>query len=501
MRGRFYGVIVLLGIALFICGTIPTSAGKTSHSAAVAVQKGKAKSKKKRRRVPPGPRLYSGVPLTILTQHVETVAPGITYTEETISRNHWRVGIIHADLTSPDSLHVELLKAKDSSLATERVEELVHRIDSITKENVVVAVNANYWRGGTHDVVGGAAHYGELINFDNAKTWSRLFIFKDGSFEIAPESLSVIVYPKNLPPFQVAHANLRFSDSTIVLYNHYFGADVPPLEPNPLVNVVSVVSDSAYKIGELVQNTKPPTDTSARRYNYKQDTSELFYETDEDLLPLPDSLVQTPRSEKRTLKCAFVYLDSPYINASIHCRIIATKDHMIGIPPRGGVLTFPRNDSTMFSNLHIGDSLAIVCAVSPPMAKPVDEMLMGGPRLLRDGKVSVETDQENFHKKSFINGSHARTAIGISSDQKEVILVVVDRPAGTRKSGRPGIGLRDLARILQREGAYDAMNFDGGSSTTLVVNGRTVFPDTGVEFSRHVASALCIISPKKHSQK
>jgi len=456
----------------------------------------KKKGKYKRRRRPVGPRLYSGVPLKIYSKKTVVISPGVQYTEEIVSRNRWRVGIIHADLTA-DSLHIELCKSKESASGMERVEELARRIDSTTGESVIAAVNANYWRAGTKDVLGGAVHDGEIIGFDNVKQWSRFLVFRDGTFGVEPESLSISVIPKNIPPFIVSKVNLRLSDSTITLYNHYYGASVPL--PDTVTKPVTI--DSLYNIASIIQHAHNPNAQSENkdtaRIHYAQDTTELFYETDEDLIPLPDSLVQKPRSEQYTLKCAFIYIDSPFVNSTLRCRITGTSIHAMPIPLRGGVFTFPRADSVSFRALRIGDTISIECITTPLTSQPVKEMLMAGPRLVRSGKVSVETDQENFHKKSFINGSHARTAIGISEDQHEVVLVTVDRPMGTRKLGRPGIGLRDLARILVNESVFDAMNFDGGSSTTLVINKETVFPDTGVEFSRHVASSLCIVRSKK----
>ncbi|HET7153519.1 MAG TPA: phosphodiester glycosidase family protein [Candidatus Kapabacteria bacterium] len=479
-------LLILSGGILFVAPPFQGHTVARTRSAAHSKNKSRSKKKRYRRRRPVGPRLYSGVPLTIISKRTKEISPGVTYTEETVSRNHWRVGIIHADL-SADSMWVELRKSKEEAAGMERVEELARRIDSATNERVVAAVNANYWRGGTEDVIGAAVHDGEIVSFDNIKPWSRLQIFNDGTFAITPDSLSVIALVKNYPPFFISRANMRVHDSAVVLYNHYYGTSLPPPPPDTS-GKKNIPTDSLH-------NLQSPKDVAMM--NYARDTSELFYETDEDIMP--DSLCIIPRSEQYTLKCAFTYIDTPSINATLRCRVVGMSTHTISIPAHGGVLSFPRSDSAMYHHFHSGDTISLECVTSPVTAKPIKEMLMAGPRLVRGGRVSVETDEENFHRKSFIAGSHARTAIGISEDQKEVILLTVDRPFGNRKVGRPGIGLRDLARILVSEGAYDAMNFDGGSSTSLVVNGKTEFPDTGLDFSRHVASAICIMKPKDAS--
>jgi len=57
-----------------------------------------------------------------------------------------------------------------------------------------------------------------------------------------------------------------------------------------------------------------------------------------------------------------------------------------------------------------------------------------------------------------------RTAAGISADGTTVYLVVVDG----RSSSSVGATLKSLAQIMTAVGSHDAVNFDGGGSTTLV---------------------------------
>lgn len=444
--------------------------GATLHAKHSVVKNGKGAHKKKhRRRRPVGPRLYSGVPLKILSGKTTTIATGVTYTLQTVSqKNQWRVGIVHAKLT--EGYRVGLFKARDRAVGFERVEELVHHLDSAQGAVSVAAVNANYWRAGVGTAIGAAICGGEVVSFDNIKTWTRLEISRAGTFRIAPDSLAGWVTTAHGEQLFFKGANCRTADSGIVFYNHFFGPTLPPF-------------DTANAADSL-------------RARLMQDSAELFYETDEDIITLPDSLVLKPHSEEHTLKCMAIAIDTPRINAPWRCHITAMTQKLVPILHNGIALSFPRADSLQYRKLRTGDTITVQFQAGDGEGGDIESMLMAGPRLVRNGKVSVETAEENFHRKSFIAGGHARTAIGINDDQDEVFLVVVDRPAGTRKSGRPGIGLSDLARIMVSAGVYDGMNFDGGSSTTLVVNGQTVFPDTGVEFSRHVASAIAIVRKK-----
>jgi exopolysaccharide biosynthesis protein len=89
-------------------------------------------------------------------------------------------------------------------------------------------------------------------------------------------------------------------------------------------------------------------------------------------------------------------------------------------------------------------------------------VMVSGPVLLTDGKPA------ELSNASFNTLSHPRSAIGITSENK-LLLVAVD---GRSESGS-GMSLFSLGTLLQILGARDAMNLDGGGSTTLYVEGQT----------------------------
>jgi len=85
-------------------------------------------------------------------------------------------------------------------------------------------------------------------------------------------------------------------------------------------------------------------------------------------------------------------------------------------------------------------------------------------------------------------GRNPRTAVGVTATGK-VLLVVVD---GRQARWSVGATLHELAGIMRRLGAVDALNLDGGGSSTMVVRGKVVNrPSDGNE--RSIASALLIL--------
>ena len=79
--------------------------------------------------------------------------------------------------------------------------------------------------------------------------------------------------------------------------------------------------------------------------------------------------------------------------------------------------------------------------------------ITGNALLLKKRQLLVSDDGE----------MHPRTAVGVDRDDKELIILVVD---GRQEFSR-GYTMVELGRMLLRLGAEDAINFDGGGSTTL----------------------------------
>lgn len=84
----------------------------------------------------------------------------------------------------------------------------------------------------------------------------------------------------------------------------------------------------------------------------------------------------------------------------------------------------------------------------------------GGSWLLKDGAKTAA----NIN----IPGNQPRTALGITKDKKQLIMLTIDG----RNSVFSGVTMPVLADIMKSFGAHDAMNLDGGGSTTMAVKSR-----------------------------
>lgn len=121
-----------------------------------------------------------------------------------------------------------------------------------------------------------------------------------------------------------------------------------------------------------------------------------------------------------------------------------------------------------------------------PIWKDVEQAVGGGPRLVVNGQIQIDGDAEDIPLKDFVIKRHPRTAVGATKDGA-LLLVTVDG----RQAFSDGMSLAEMAALMIRLGAENAMNLDGGGSSTMVVQGSVVnAPSDGRE--RAVANGLLV---------
>lgn len=131
----------------------------------------------------------------------------------------------------------------------------------------------------------------------------------------------------------------------------------------------------------------------------------------------------------------------------------------------------------------VGDTLIIAFSLSP-ITTLIHQAVGGIPRIVRDGEVAVEWKQNSFNLER-----HPRTTVGYSQDQTKLFIVTVD---GRQPGHSDGMRLEELANFMLKVGAYQALNLDGGGSTTMVIFGKVVNRPSDVTGEREVGNALVI---------
>ena len=110
-----------------------------------------------------------------------------------------------------------------------------------------------------------------------------------------------------------------------------------------------------------------------------------------------------------------------------------------------------------------------------------------GPRLLRQGRVTLTAVVERF-VPSFFAQRAPRTLAGVGAGGR-LLLVTVD---GRRPSWSAGLTLLEAARTMRALGAREAVNLDGGGSTTMAIRGKLVNRPSDPGGERPVGDALLV---------
>ena len=173
-----------------------------------------------------------------------------------------------------------------------------------------------------------------------------------------------------------------------------------------------------------------------------------------------------------------------------------SRDGNNAIPRDGAILWInARLKDPGVSQLTAGASGTLTLSFSPPEWNQVQHAIGGRLRLLKNGEINQTIAEMHYAEKRHtpgkrtpvLNLSHEpRTALAYNADK--LFLVVAD---GRQPQYSTGLTLYELASILIELGATEAINLDGGSSSTFVVNDTVVNKPSGQQ-ERDVLNAVFI---------
>ncbi|ACK66078.1 conserved hypothetical protein [Rippkaea orientalis PCC 8801] len=136
------------------------------------------------------------------------------------------------------------------------------------------------------------------------------------------------------------------------------------------------------------------------------------------------------------------------------------------IPSNGYLLTIRKN-AVAASALAVGTGVTLESNTIPSDFSQYPHILGAGPLLVNNNRIVVNAALEQF-SKGFQQQMASRSAIGMTN-QGTMMLVAVHNRVGGR-----GATLGEMAQIMQQLGAVDALNLDGGSSTSLALGGQLI---------------------------
>jgi hypothetical protein len=385
--------------------------------------------------------VFAILPATLNAQAVDTatreVVPGVTHRRTVDARGPFIINVLRVDLKRSD-IEVRHARARDQLKGREKTSEMARRAstDSVT---VIAALNADFF-----DLRTGENENNQVI----AREWWKGVKVTDSPYD---------TYDNAHIQFALDTARRPFMDR--------FLFDGRAWARNVMTPIITLNSNPAGN----------PEGTAFYTSRYGATTPR---DTTRQTAEAPLVAVGRRADTLLFLRQGTVALTSGS-----------------AIPPNGAVLSAYGTGlrRTEVQAMAEGDTIKVLLGTMPRLSTPAALIIGGWPRILRDGEV-VTADAPIVEGTISRNAEvrHPRTAVGFSRDSTTLFLVTVDG----RSERSVGMTLTELATFMRDLGASNAMNFDGGGSTTMVVNGAIVNSPADAAGEREVGNALLIV--KRH---
>ena len=395
---------------------------------------------------------------------VDTVAPGLTYRCMLDRRGPWLLHVVTLDLRNPGYV-LDGARALGAFFGREKVSAMASRLAE-KGEAPLVGINADFFDLRTGEVENNHVVLGEWVkgvvvtdsphdDFDNAHT--QFAVDERGRPLIGRFELHglVISASRNEPLLGINHRPARRAG--LVLFTPWYGTATPRDTSTRLPPVARDSTGAPRSIPELRADsarrlaaaaTRDAREVVLRRLGRREDT--LLYRVES-------------RSELTGGGTA--------------------------IPSYGAVLSATGHAREMVDELIRTRGVVKVVARLGTWSTPPRAVVGGWPRVVTGGvNVGVVADSLEGTMPRFSSARHPRSAIAISGDSSQLMLVVVDG----RRPWSVGMSLSELADALIALGARDAMDLDGGGSSTLWIRGAVVNYPSDAAGERAVGNALFV---------
>ncbi|HJP84929.1 MAG TPA: phosphodiester glycosidase family protein [Gemmatimonadaceae bacterium] len=364
------------------------------------------------------------------------LAGGVTYAQFTDPRGPWIINVVRVDLRRPN-VEIRAARAMDQLKGRERVSEMVRRVDA-TGVRVLAAVNADFFNLETGE--------NENEQVIDGEWWKGLKV-TDSPYD---------TYDNAHIQFGIDAARRPVMDRFIL--------DGKAWDRGVMTPIITLNSSPSGKLEGTALYTS--------RYG-----------------------AATPRdTTRRTVEAAMVAAGKRGDTLIFVRRGAVATSSGSPIPEGGAVLAAYGSGKRAeeVQAMSDNDTVKVLLATLPRIPHgQTPTMLIGGwPRILRDGE-NVAGDAATLEGTLSRNAEarHPRTAIGFSRDSSTLMIFTVDG----RSENSGGMTLVEMAKVMRELGAWQAMNFDGGGSTTMVVDGKVVNHPSDKEGERAVGNALLVV--------
>lgn len=420
--------------------------------------------------VPEAAAAETGLTLAVLQsgsqKTVDTTVAGITRTTYTGGAGPWNVNVMVID---PDKAPLTLKGTFGTGLATSQTTSAMLQGVSVNAlRQPRVGVNGSFFDGNINnpasnsndgDVSGILVRGGKLLSEASRGKGTNpvgsSLVLQHGRAYITELSTTMTVKPKNS-----AIAPRKLDGINRVPGRNAHCEGVTPNDPDEVI-VDSVCLDSSEIISFTPEYAAPTPSTAF---------SVAANDPDVPGAPVQDAIstdegIELILDARNTVSACYDSAPAP----SSTCQ----KGNRGGrtVPPNGRILQGIGQDAAWLrTNAPAGTELELPETVTDTRfgdtiaLDPSMYVTAGGDLLLRDGAITYTQPATNSDGSAYTPDAAPRTAVG-TDGYGRTVLVTVD---GRRTTISKGATRREMATLLKDLGVIDALNMDGGGSTTLV---------------------------------
>jgi hypothetical protein len=387
--------------------------------------------------------ILCGLCVSISGQDWKTVHKGVEYAqvEHKLGNEPLKINLLRLDLTK---VRLDVHHAFDKAIGLETTSAIA------TRHRAVAAINAGFFRLDKSAFAGDAAGLlmidGQLLSESSNDRVGLVISNSRKRTEVGFghfSSTSFIGVQNVFGSIEIDGINRERKASEVVLYTPEFGG------PGPSETAAQLILSGCKRLKNYELRT-----VACRRYE----------------------LLRQRSSDPVTPKGYNIY------NISVTQESLEKLKQMITSSGRSNPIVFLR------FKLHenSGDKISIL------MTDEENDITNGVPQLIKNAKIDITWQQEKA-SKAFVENRHPRTAIAKLKDGKFLMITVDGRQPGVSV----GMTLQELADYLFSFGAVDAMNLDGGGSTTMFLDGKVVNTPSDKEGERKVSDAIVVTLRRK----
>lgn len=328
-----------------------------------------------------------------------------------------------------------------------------------THDNSLISINASFFQGGTHLPVGATILNKEIVQLKKYKQWSSV-IFTDNNVYFKELELGAkLEFSSN--EIEIDRFNYRSDSNQFVAYNSYYSNQFPIIEIGNIDSLyINFLKENSLNTLAGDETEAPISFTEFKElykstYSFDSVNSYFYFKA----IPLEPS------------------------NLNGKQRFIVKNYDKLPIPIAKGEIVF---ESKVRLPLFEDDTVALNIEMNVDLDS-IRHIITTTPIILKNGRQFVNSKYEGATSRRFNYDHLSRSAFGYDKDY--YYLVAVEPNQGRKVKGAT---LKELSWIMETLGVQNAINFDGGGSTSFVIDNKNLAFPYSPNYNRKVSTALTI---------